>query len=154
MTACDTWDNAALHTWVEPSGGTAFPMRLEMKRLAPGATNTWWIEVLGTDGGVRFSTARPKTVETFSRRDGQAWCRRDLGFGAQVAAVTGGIFEFGFPDAIQQMWAAYLLERSGCLKNRFGCVTPAEALASHHVFAAALAAHGSQSVEAVSTTRQ
>ena len=34
----------------------AFPMRLEMKRLAPGETNTWFIEVLGTEGGMRYST--------------------------------------------------------------------------------------------------
>ena len=54
--ACDTWDNALLHTWtiIEVE---QVPMRLEMKRMAPGATNTWFLEVLGTNGGVRFSTA-------------------------------------------------------------------------------------------------
>ena len=36
------------------------------------------------------------------------------------------------------MWAAYLLERAGKLGDRFGCATPAEALASHALFDAAL----------------
>jgi predicted dehydrogenase len=39
---------------------------------------------------------------------------------------------------MQQMWAAYLMEREGLLGERFGCVTPEEAVASHRVFAAAL----------------
>jgi predicted dehydrogenase len=52
--------------------------------------------------------------------------------------VTGGIFEFGFPDAIQQMLAAYFAERAGCLGARFGCATPAEALASHRIVDAAM----------------
>jgi hypothetical protein len=43
--ACDTWDNALLHTWA-PIEGQPTPMRLEMKRLAPGAMNTWFLEVL------------------------------------------------------------------------------------------------------------
>jgi hypothetical protein len=37
-----------------------------------------------------------------------------------------------------QMWASYLAEREGELGERFGTATPAEALASHRVFAAAL----------------
>ncbi|CAN5483907.1 hypothetical protein BH23VER1_BH23VER1_06490 [soil metagenome] len=136
-TACDTFDNATLHTWSAASGD-AFPMRLEMKRLAPGATNSWWIEIAGTLGSARFSTSRPKSLHTF--RDGE-WRTRDLGFTPPVKTITGGIFEFGFPDAIQQMWAAYLLERAGLLGDRFGCATPEEALASHTLFAAALESH-------------
>ena len=42
--------------------GNEVPMRLEMKRLAPGETNTWFIEIFGTEGGVRFSTKEPKTL--------------------------------------------------------------------------------------------
>ena len=64
MAVCDTWDNALLHCDVEIPGhpnGTV-PMRLETKRLAPGEMNTWFLEVLGTEGGVRFSTKEPKTV--------------------------------------------------------------------------------------------
>lgn len=136
-TACDTWDNAMLHTWIDHDG-TEVPMRLEMKRLAPGATNTWFLEILGTDGGVRFTTAEPKTLHVFERGKEQWWKRTDLGFGTAFKTVTGGIFEPGFPDVIQQMWAAYLEEREGNLGDRFGCATPEEALASHEIFAAAL----------------
>jgi predicted dehydrogenase len=136
-TACDTWDNAMLHTWIDHNGAEV-PMRLEMKRLAPGATNTWFIEILGTDGGVRFSTAEPKTLHVFERGKEQWWKRTELGFGTGFKTVTGGIFEPGFPDVIQQMWAAYLEEREGLLGDRFGCATPEEALASHEIFAAAL----------------
>ena len=55
--------------------------------------------------------------------------------------VTGGIFEPGFPDILQQMLAAFAAERAGLLGDRFGCVTPDEAVASHEVFAAALDSH-------------
>jgi predicted dehydrogenase len=135
--ACDTWDNAQLHTWIH-AGGEEVPMRLEMKRLAPGATNSWFIEVLGSDSGVRYSTAEPKTLHVFERGAEQWWKRTDLGFGTPFKTVTGGIFEPGFPDVIQQMWAAYLMEREGRLDGRFGCATSAEAVASHEIFAAAL----------------
>src|SRR5207302_2891166 len=59
MAECDTWDNATLHCDVEiemnPGISAAastnpeihsVPMRLEMKRMAPGEANTWYIEVL------------------------------------------------------------------------------------------------------------
>ncbi len=141
MAACDTWDNAILHTDVDLAGQTDVPMRLEMKRLAPGATNTWWVEVLGTDGGVRFSTAEPKTVWTFARGKEQMWQRTDLGYGSVFPCITGGIFEPGFPDCFLQMWAAFAAERAGKLGNKFGCVTPDEAVASHELFAAALESH-------------
>lgn len=145
MAVCDTWDNAVLHSWTEV-GGVEVPLRLEMKRLAPGATNTWFLEVLGTESGVRFSTSMPKTLEVFERGKEQWWKRTDLGFGTPFKTVTGGIFEPGFPDVIQQMWAAYLAEREGLLEGRFGCATPQEAVATHEIFAAALESQKSQSV--------
>ena len=61
-------------------------------------------------------------------------------------AVTGGIFEPGFPDVIQQMWAAFLMEREGKLGDRFGCATVEEAVASQEIFAAALESQGKGSV--------
>ena len=134
---CDTWDNALLNTWIKV-GGHDVPMRLEMKRLMPGATNTWYIEILGTDGGVRYSTADTKALWLFERGKEQFWKRTDLGFGTPFKTVTGGIFEPGFADVIQQMWAAYLMERAGLLNGRFGCATPDEAVATHEIFAAAL----------------
>jgi len=36
VATCDTWDNALLHSWITLDGNEV-PMRLEMKRLAPGA---------------------------------------------------------------------------------------------------------------------
>jgi predicted dehydrogenase len=121
-------------------------MRLEMKRLAPGATNSWFLEILGTDGGVRYSTADTKALWLFERGKEQFWKRTDLGFGTPFKTVTGGIFEPGFADVIQQMWAAYLMEREGQLNGRFGCATPEEAVATHEIFAAALQSQANGSV--------
>ena len=140
MAACDTWDNALLHADVE-SEGNDVPIRFEMKRLAPGETNTWFIEIFGTEGGVRFSTKEPKTLWTFHRGKEQFWQRTDLGFQVPFPTITGGIFEPGFPDCFLQMWAAFLAERAGKLDGKFGCVTPAEAVLSHELFAAALQSH-------------
>jgi predicted dehydrogenase len=144
-TACDTWDNALLHTWTTINADPV-PMRLEMKRLAPGETNSWFIEVLGTQGGARYSTAEPKTLWLFEAGKEQYWKRTDLGFGMGFKTVTGGIFEPGFPDVIQQMWAAYLMEREGKLGDRFGCATPQEAVLSQQIFAAALKSQQHQTV--------
>lgn len=145
MASCDTWDNALLHTDVEINGQEV-PMRLEMKRMAPGETNTWQIEILGTDGGVRYSTKEPKTVWTFQRGKEQIWQRIDLGHQMAFPTITGGIFEAGFPDCFLQMWAAYAAERAGVLGNRFGCVMPDEAVRSHELFAAALESHKNKTV--------
>jgi predicted dehydrogenase len=138
--ACDTWDNAMLHTDVAIDGAEV-PMRLELKRLAPGETNSWFIEILGTDGGVKYSTKEPKTLWTFQRGKEQSWQRTDLGFQGPFPTITGAIFEPGFPDCFLQMWAAFLAERAGLLGDRFGCVTPEEAVRSHELFAAALQSH-------------
>jgi predicted dehydrogenase len=142
---CDTWDNATLHT---DAGG--FPLRLETKRIAPGETNTWRLRAVGMDGGVAFSTASPKAVWRFALRDGrQLWERLETGSQSAFATVTGPIFEFGFSDAILQMWAAYLAEREGALGERLGCVTPQEALASHELWDAALRSAASGKAEPV-----
>ena len=151
MAECDTWDNAMLHCDVEISGNqqiSSVPMRLEMKRLAPGETNTWFIEVLGTDGGAKFSTKEPKTLWLFERAKEQIWQRIDLGHATPFPTITGGIFEVGFPDLMLQMWAAFAAERAGQLGDRFGCATPDEAVASHEIFAAALeSSDGKRAVE-------
>jgi len=145
MAECDTWDNAMLHTTAEIFGA-ATPMRLEMKRLAPGETNTWWIEILGTDAGIRYSTKEPKTLWLFERQKEQTWTKIDLGFTGYFPTITGGIFEPGFPDYFFQMWAAYAAERAGELGEKMGCATPDEAVASHELFAAALQSQLQQSV--------
>jgi predicted dehydrogenase len=148
MVPCRTWDNAALSCTVEHDG-YRFPMLLETKRLAPGATNTWFIEVYGLQASARFSTAEPKSFWYCENRGKeQAWSRLDLGYTSAVPAVTGGIFEFGFPDAIQQMWAVFLQELDGG-QPAFGCFTPEETRLSHALQTAALASHRNLSVERV-----
>lgn len=149
MAACDTWDNAALHTTAQ-IGGHPVPLTLEMKRLAPTETNTWIFEALGTDRGVRFSTKEPKTLWLFRRDKEQWWEKTDLGFGTPFKTITGHIFEPGFPDILQQMWAAFLTERAGLLGDRFGCATPDEAVAHHEIWAAALESQRGQKVVAIS----
>jgi len=137
MAVCDTWNNATLSTQVEIDGEQV-PMQLEMKRLAPGETNTWYIEVFGTEGGVRYSTKDTKAFWQFTNGPEQWWKRTDLGFQMPFETITGGIFEAGFPDCFMQMMAAYVAEREGLLNGRFGCATPEEAVDSHRVFKAAL----------------
>jgi predicted dehydrogenase len=148
MALCDTWDNAMLHTTIDVDGAEV-PMRLETKRLAPGETNTWFIEILGTDGGVKYSTKEPKTFWVFERGKEQFWKRMDLGFQSVFPAITGGVFEVGFPDCFLQMWGAFIAERAAVLGGRFGCATPEEAVFSHRIFAAALKSHTSGKAEPV-----
>jgi hypothetical protein len=53
--------------------------------------------------------------------------------------VTGGIFEFGFSDGVQQMTAAFVNELSSTpRKDAFRCVLPEETALSHRVMTAAL----------------
>ncbi|OIR03941.1 inositol 2-dehydrogenase/D-chiro-inositol 3-dehydrogenase [mine drainage metagenome] len=147
--ACDTWDNATLHCTLDLPGQAGVPLTLETRRMSPTDTNTWEIEILGTDGGVRFSTKRPKTLELYRRGAEQSWSAVDLGFATPFKTITGGIFEPGFPDILQQMWASFLAERAGKLGGRFGCATPDEAVAHHELWDAALRSHATQSVVAL-----
>jgi predicted dehydrogenase len=148
MAICDTWDNAILNTEVVIDGAEV-PMRIETKRMAPTETNTWYIDVLGTDAGVRFSTKEPKALWRYRRAEDQAWYRVDLGSQSVFPTITGAIFETGFNDCFQQMWASFLAEREGILGDRFGCVTPEEAVLSHRLFSAALESQKSKSVVAL-----
>jgi predicted dehydrogenase len=138
---CDTWDNASL--CCEVSGGNrTFPMNLRMHRIAPGQRNTWYLEILGTQRSMRWSSANPKLLEQLDYRAGgeQVWQQIQTGYEPAFKTITGPIFEFGFTDAILQMWASYLCELSnGRAAGRFsGCVTPAETMLSHRLFTAAL----------------
>jgi len=145
---CDTWDNALLAMRVPTSDDERrFTMLWETRRIAPGQMNSWSFEALGMDGGVRFTTRHSHVLQRFSRRDGeQVWEEVQPGHATVWPVVTGGIFEFGFLDALLQMWAAYFAERVGELGDRFGTATPREALESHRVFAAALESEAAKSV--------
>jgi predicted dehydrogenase len=147
---CLTWDNASLCCTVDHAEGYTFPMVLETKRMAPGMTNTWYIEVDGLKASVRFSTRDPKAF--FFLQSGekeQPWCRLDMGYTPAVPTITGSIFEFGFSDSILQMWAAYLLELDNGASPVFGCFTPEETRLSHALQSAALDSHRKKSVEPV-----
>lgn len=138
---CKTWDNATLTTrCVDPETGKPFSMTLETKRMAPGQTNTWHIEVYGTEASAKFSTHDPKAFyysETIGKE--QPWSRVDLGMSPAFKVITGGIFEFGFADCFQQMIAAFVNELSDKpLPDVFGCVTPEETRQSHALLTAAL----------------
>ena len=136
---CDTWDNALLTCTAHPRTGRDFTMLWETRRIAPGHVNTWFFEAVGMDGGVRFSTRQPTLLHRFAIRDGeQIWEEVQPGNVSAWPVVSGAIFEFGFGDALLQMWASYLAEREGALNGRFGTATPAEALLAHRVFDAAL----------------
>lgn len=143
---CDTWDNAVLHSWVEQDGAR-FPLTTETKRIDPGQKNTWVFEAIGMDGGVRFSTKNPKSVEvfTFTEVPGagreQVWQQVDAGSQSVWPTVTGGNFETGFSDSILQMWAAFLAERAGALGEGFGAARPEEAALTHEIYAAAITSH-------------
>ncbi len=141
---CNTWNNATINTLLNIDSETV-PMKLEMKRLAPGETNSWFIEVLGLNGGVRYCTKDMKALWLFESGEEQSWKRIDLGFKMAFPTITGGIFEPGFPDCFMQMLAAFIAEREGFLNGRFGCVTPDEAIEAHNIFAAALESFSSNS---------
>ena len=146
---CDTVENATLLCTVDAPEGE-FPLTVEVKRIAPGEMNTWRIRAVGMSGGVEFSTAHPKAVLRFVVRDGeQVWERVETGSQSAFPTVTGAIFEFGFSDAVLQMWAAFLAERAGALGEAFPCATPEEALAAHRIFDAALRSARSQAAEPV-----
>jgi predicted dehydrogenase len=152
LVPCDTIENATLLCTVTDrmggDGDDVFPLHLTTKRIDPGQKNSWLLRVLGMNGGVEFCTRYPKTLRVMTVTDGeQVWQDVEMGSQSCFPTATGGIFEFGFSDAILQMWASYLAERAGQLGDAFGCVTPMEAVDSHRVFAAAVKSW--ESLEAV-----
>ena len=149
---CETWDNATLLCQAATPGGETFPLTLKTQRIAPGEKNTWYVEIKGTKGCARFSTKNPRLLEVLDY-DGhtQAWQRIDMGHETAFKSITGGIFEFGFPDTILQMWAAFLQEMTeGEPPKKFAsCVRPEETALSHRLFTAALESHRNNTVVAV-----
>lgn len=137
---CETWDNATITGQVEDAGG-GFPLVLKTWRIAPGHSNTWSIRVLGTSKSAYFSSQNPRQWQFMEYSGGaQVWQVEDLGYQSLFPAITGGIFEFGFADAIQQMWAAFVDELAGGDAMGFHCVTPKEAADHHAILTAALSA--------------
>ena len=135
---------------VNPFDGQPFPMTYRIYRIAPGETDTWFIEVLGTKFSIRFSSRNMKGLQFMEYSGGaQTWQEENLGYETIYKTITGGIFEFGFSDAILQMWATFLDElahgREG-MSQPFHCLTPEEATLTHRLFTAALASQRERSV--------
>ena len=143
---CETWDNATLLCeTIDAADGESFPMTLKMQRIAPGEKNSWYIEILGTRTSVRYSTRDPKRLELLEYTGGEpVWGHLHTGHETAFKTVTGSIFEFGFPDAILQMWAAFLHELvcGQPLKCFAACVTPAEVALSHQLFTCRIGVSG------------
>jgi predicted dehydrogenase len=165
--ACTTWDNATLLVNASNSaGGTRFPWMIKTQRITPGERNTWGIEILGTQTSVRWSTRDAKRLQVLRYTPGgaQVWEQHQVGYEPAYKTITGGIFEFGFTDAMLQMWAAFVFELARCveadpdsiedaelknLTNFTTCVTPQETAMSHRLFTAALQSHARGEVVAV-----
>ncbi|MBI5668602.1 MAG: Gfo/Idh/MocA family oxidoreductase [Chloroflexi bacterium] len=154
LVPCNTWDNATLSCDVQ-IGDQHFPLTIQTYRIAPGETNTWYIRILGTAFSVEYSTKYPKTLRTMAYQSSreQAWQTVDLGYETAYPTITGSIFEFGFPDSILQMWAAFCDElahgRSG-MQQPFYCATPEETHRHHRILTAALESHTQQQVVTLS----
>ena len=143
---CETWDNAIVLCEARDGAGDHFPMQLEMKRMAPGCTNTVEYEIYGLKMSAKFTTDDPNAVRyTLARGREQAWARLVVGQKTLYPVITGSIFEFGFSDSLLQMFAAFISELRG-LPCPFGCFTPNEALLSHRVLTAALQSYTQQRV--------
>ncbi|HSR34703.1 MAG TPA: Gfo/Idh/MocA family oxidoreductase [Anaerolineae bacterium] len=141
MVPCETWDNAILACDAD-SGDQCFPLLWSMKRIAPGHANTWYLRVLGTELSAEYTTQNPKQMAFLPYTPGgeQAWHVIDVPYRSAYPAIAGGIFEFGFSDAILQMWAAFFdeLVNGPNMAQPFYCATPHEAAHSHRLFTAAL----------------
>jgi len=153
MVPCLTWDNAILACDVD-TGDQKFPMTLSTKRIAPGHNNTWFVKVQGTDLSAEFSTQFPKQLRYMPYTAGgkQEWRVIDMLYASAYKTITGSIFEFGFSDAILQMWAAYCDEFVNGMEGMqqpFGCVRPDEVADSHKLFTAALESNRESSAVAV-----
>lgn len=151
LVPCDTWDNGTLLIEARhPGTGDSFPWNLKLQRIAPGQKNTWYTEILGTRGSVRWSSAQAQQLEVMRYTPGgpQVWQQIQTGYQAAFKTITGPIFEFGFCDSILQMWAAFLTELvEGRPRRRFaGCVTLEETALSHRLFTAALASQAQAQV--------
>lgn len=144
LVPCETWDNASLVCESRnPVDGLNFTMFFETKRMSPGSTNNWFIEINGTEGAAKFSTRDPRSFYSLEmEKKEQGWTRFDIGSQSAIPSVTGGIFEFGFSDAFQQMIGAFMQEFSeNPEKHPFRTGFPEETQISHKLLTGALASH-------------
>jgi predicted dehydrogenase len=150
---CRTWDNAILLCEVpEPAAPSVFPWTMRTQRIAPGQRNNWYVEVYGTWASARWTSVKADILEVMEYSGGeQVWGQIQTGHETAFKSITGPIFQFGFSDAILQMWAAFLYElaHGRPLKKFAGCASLDEVALSHRLFTAALQSQRSQSVASV-----
>jgi predicted dehydrogenase len=123
--------------------GQEFPMLLETKASAPGETNSWFVEINGTEMSAKYNSRYPKTLKITQQINGrQQWCELDVGNESAYPSYSGRIFEFGFLDGLTQMAAAFCDEAAnGRLGDALYCMTPDETSLAHHIIDAALQSH-------------
>jgi predicted dehydrogenase len=152
---CETWDNAILacegiHL------NQSFPMVLSFKRIMPGHSNTWFLKIYGTALSAEFSTQYPKHLRLLPYTPGgaQEWRLVETQHRSAYDVITGGIFEFGFSDAMLQMISAYcdeLAHGQDGMRQPLYCATPEETALSHALFTAALESHKREQVVKISS---
>ena len=64
----------------------------------------------------------------------------NIGYKPAYSTITGSIFEFGFPDTVQQMWVAFFRELDGETVD-FKCFLPEQTQLAHKLQTAALASN-------------
>lgn len=151
LAPCRTWENGTMLCDVtDPASGEPFPLTMKLQRIAPGMRNNWYISIMGTKTSVRWSSVNCNMLEVLHYESGQpqGWQQIQTGYEPAHKTITGNIFQFGFTDSIQQMWAAFLYElvEGKPIKRFAGCVRPEEVLLSHQLFTAALQSQRDASV--------
>jgi predicted dehydrogenase len=139
---CDTWDNASLACEITHHA-SRIPFILTANRISPGHSNTWRIRIEGTALSAEYSTQHTKLLRSLPYTPGgpQDWHTAEMPYQSAYPAISGGIFEFGFSDALLQLWAAFCDElihgREG-MRQPLYCLTPEETAQAHRLFTAAL----------------
>ena len=96
--------------------------------MAPGETNTWTIEVDGTDGSISYTTKLQKTLRTMAYEPGgpQAWHVVDLGsvkhydrFEARVGLGNCYLFTQKLDEALAEYKRAYEVEYAKAFGEEF-----------------------------------
>jgi predicted dehydrogenase len=142
LVPCETWDNAIL-ACESVTADQNFPALFSFKRIAPGHANTWFLRIYGTAWSAEFSTQYPKQLRYLPYAPGavQEWHTLDVPHRSAYPTITGSIFEFGFSDAILQMWAAFcdeLVHGPDGMAQPLHCALPEETALSHQLFTASL----------------
>lgn len=157
MEDCETWDNASLFCEVE-NNDQSFPMMLTMKRIAPGHSNSWYLNIYGMDFSAEFTTKFPKQIQFMEYKSGenQSWQTMDVPYKSAYETITGSIFEFGFSDSILQMWGAFVDEvvNREAMSQSFTCASPEEVRMTHDIFTAALHSHKTGKTVSLSRERE